>query len=273
MKPPDMEVLLYNEYMKYREYLINNIAKIHTTSLGYKRLEKNLGIHEDVREYIKGLIVNKDSYIEKEGKNYYIYLRDTVITVNSNNFCVITGKKISKEIVMECDELYLRKMKKTDFKALQAVISDKETMKYYPKPYDEDGVTRWLNWTLDNYERYGFGLWALCLKRNDQMIGDCGITMQPIDGEYRPEVGFHLNKKYWRKGYMKKMAKKVIAWGFENTESEALYSYCNKDNMASYKTAEAAGMHFYKEYESERETERVSIITKDEWLMKEKKDD
>ena len=29
------------------------------------------------------------------------------------------------------------------------------------------------------------------------MIGDCGVSMQIIDDEMRPEIGYHLNKKSW----------------------------------------------------------------------------
>lgn len=48
-----------------------------------------------------------------------------------------------------------------DFDALYEILSDPETMKHYPKPYDEAGTNRWLTWSLNNYKEYGFGLWAI----------------------------------------------------------------------------------------------------------------
>ena len=105
--------------------------------------------------------------------------------------------------MIETNRLELREYTMDDFSALQEILSDPETMKHYPKPYDEAGVTRWINWNLQNYKDYGFGLWAVVLKETGEFIGDCGISMQNIDGEWLPEIGYHVNKSYWRQGYAK----------------------------------------------------------------------
>ena len=72
-------------------------------------------------------------------------------------------------------------MNDDDFIALKKVISDPENMKYYPKPYDDEGVQRWINWCKSSYQQFGFGLWAVVLKSTGEMIGDCGVSMQFID--------------------------------------------------------------------------------------------
>ena len=53
--------------------------------------------------------------------------------------------------------------------------------------------------------------------KNGKMIGDCGITMQIIHGAIRPEIGYHINKNYQRKGYASEAAQKVRDYVFENT--------------------------------------------------------
>ena len=135
-----------------------------------------------------------------------------------------------------------------DLDSLYVILSDPETMQHYPAPYDKAGTRRWIEWNLDNYARYGFGLWAVVLKETGEFIGDCGITLQNIDGERLPEIGYHIHKKYWRRGFAREAAQAVRDWAFENTDYPALYSYCKYTNEASYKTAEAIGMHFEKEY-------------------------
>ena len=99
---------------------------------------------------------------------------------------------------METERLIIREYTLDDFAALYEILSDAETMKYYPKPYDENGVRRWINWCMDSYRQHGFGLWALELKQTGRFIGDCGISMQNIDGEWLPEIGYHIHKDYWR---------------------------------------------------------------------------
>ncbi|MBQ6091098.1 MAG: GNAT family N-acetyltransferase [Lachnospiraceae bacterium] len=169
--------------------------------------------------------------------------------------------RIKQEEMIETERLLLRKYTMDDFEALYEIMSDAETMQHYPVPFDEARTRRWIEWNIDNYSKYGFGLWAVVLKENGEFIGDCGITIQNIDGKPLPEIGYHINKKYWRRGFAKEAAQAVRDWAFENTDYPSLYSYCKYTNEASYRTAEAIGMHFEKEYPDEANMiTHVSVI-------------
>ena len=168
-------------------------------------------------------------------------------------------------MILETNRLMIREYSPSDFDALYEILSDAETMKYYPKPYDENGVHRWINWCMDSYRQYGFGLWALELKETGAFIGDCGISMQNIDGEILPEIGYHVHKNYWRQGYAKEACAAVKDWFFGNTEHDSVYSYMNQENVASYATAAANGMTRIKAYENGEEALFVYRITRDEW--------
>ena len=71
--------------------LINNIDKIHTTSLGVKRISNNLNIKGDVVSYCKKIILDKNSKILLKGKNYYCENSNIIITVNKRSFTIITA--------------------------------------------------------------------------------------------------------------------------------------------------------------------------------------
>ena len=90
--------------------------------------------------------------------------------------------------------------------------------------------------------------------------------MQDIDGELLPEIGYHLNKKYWRRGYAKEASRAVKDWFFENTDFDAVYSYMNRENLPSWSTARANGMTRIKAFETEEEALFVYRITRGEWL-------
>ena len=169
-------------------------------------------------------------------------------------------------MVMETERLIIREYSMDDFDALYEILSDAETMKYYPKPYDEDGVRRWIRWCMDSYQTHGFGLWALELKATGEFIGDCGISMQKIDGELLPEIGYHVHKKYWRQGYAKEACAAVKNWLFTHTAYNSVYSYMNRENVASYATARANGMTRIKEYEDGEEALAVYGITREMWM-------
>ena len=63
------------------------------------------------------------------------------------------------------------------FQALYKVLADSDIMQHYPYTFDEVRVRNWIERNIERYRVFGFGLWAVCLKETDEMIGDCGLTM------------------------------------------------------------------------------------------------
>ena len=167
--------------------------------------------------------------------------------------------------ILTTDRLILREYTPDDFDGLYAILSDPEIMKHYPKPYDANGTLRWLNWSFDNYQKYGFGLWAIELRESGEFLGDCGITMQNIDGEMLPEIGYHIHKKHWRQGYAKEAASAVRDWCFQNTVFDVIYSYMTYTNVASYSTAASIGMQRIKAYDDDGVCHYVYALTRADW--------
>lgn len=131
---------------------------------------------------------------------------------------------------------------------------------------DSDLVGEWIERNVERYKTFGFGLWAVCLKETGEMIGDCGLTMQNINGIIKPEIGYHIRKDMQRKGYAKESAKAVRNWAFNNTPFNEIYSYMKYTNDLSAKTAESWGCSFLYEYEDDvNEKTKVFCITRKEW--------
>lgn len=83
--------------MNQEEILRENIDKIHTTPMGLDRIRKNLGLEcEDVVEWCKRRIQDKNSMITRIGKNWYIEIDNCKITVNAYSYTIITAHKIKK---------------------------------------------------------------------------------------------------------------------------------------------------------------------------------
>jgi len=150
--------------------------------------------------------------------------------------------------MIETNRLILREMREDDFDALYAVLSDSDIMKHYPYVFDAARVEKWILTNMERYRVFGFGLWAVVLKDTGEMIGDCGLTMQNINGFIRPEIGYHIRADRQRRGYAKEAACAVRDWTFANTTFQILYSYMKAGNIPSIKTAEAIGMHFAESY-------------------------
>ena len=165
------------------------------------------------------------------------------------------------EFHLETDRLFLRPLTLNDLDALYAVLGDPENMQHYPYTFDEARVRDWIERNRMRYQMYGFGLWGVCRKENGELIGDCGLTLQNIDGEMLPEIGYHIRRDLQNMGYAKEAAAAVRDWAFRSTSYPALYSYCKYTNIASIKTAESIGMVFDREYPDEANgITHVSVI-------------
>lgn len=168
--------------------------------------------------------------------------------------------------MIETERLLLREYTREDFDALYPILSDPVTMQHYPRPYDEAGVRRWIEWNLTNYREYSFGLWAVILKETGEFIGDCGLTLQNIDGERLPEIGYHIHRNHWRKGYGSEAARAVRDWAFTHTAYDRLYSYMKYTNIPSQATAASAGLRKIKEYPDDEDgILHVYAVTRAEW--------
>jgi uncharacterized protein (TIGR00290 family) len=175
--------------------------------------------------------------------------------------------------IIETERLYLRELVLEDAKELSKVLSDPESMQFYPEPFSREKVERWIEWNITNYKTYNHGLWAVILKDGEKLIGDCGITMQKIEDDTVPEIGFHIIKDYWNKGYATEAALACKQFAFEVMNYPSVFSYTTIRNIASQKVAEKIGMQPYKVFEKNEEEQIVQVavnpeVTRGEARMK-----
>jgi len=151
--------------------------------------------------------------------------------------------------VIETERLYLRELVLNDKKELMKVLSDPESMQFYPHPFSEEEVEKWIQWNIENYQQYQHGLWAVIIKVGDIFIGDCGITMQDIVDEIVPEIGFHIIKEYRNQGFATEAAQACKKYAFNVFHYPKIFSYTRIQNIPSQKVAKKIGMQFYKYFE------------------------
>ena len=135
----------------------------------------------------------------------------------------------------------------TDVDALAAVLSDAETMRYYPEPFDRAGVEEWIKRNQARYSSNGYGLWGMVLKSSNEMIGDCGLVQQEVEGETLVEIGYHVRKDLWGNGFATEAAVACRDFGFRNLDVAQLISLIRAENLASRRVAEKAGLGVWKE--------------------------
>ncbi len=159
---------------------------------------------------------------------------------------------------IETKRLFLREMTPENFNALYAVLADSDIMRHYPYTFDEERVRNWIRKNMERYRVFGFGLWAVCLRSTGEMIGDCGLTMQSVNGTILPEIGYHIAKTHQRRGYAGEAARAVRDWTFSHTPFGMVYSYMKKENLPSAAVARANGMTLMGEF-TDDEGEQTAV--------------
>ena len=167
--------------------------------------------------------------------------------------------------ILETSRLLLREFVPEDADALARVICDRETMRFYPAPFDRPGADEWIVRNRRRYEEFGLGLWAVVLKSTGEMIGDCGITVQEVDGEGLHEIGYHVRRDLWGQGLATEAARACRDYGFARLDAPFLISLIRPENVASCRVAERNGMTIWKETDHANLRHRVYRITRAEW--------
>lgn len=153
---------------------------------------------------------------------------------------------------LETSRLLLRPYEEADLHDALSVLGDPETMSFYPQPYSERQVAAMIRQSIETYRRYGYGRFAVIEKLGGEFVGDCGITIQDIDGTQEYEVGYRIDKSRWGRGYAHEAAAALVKYGFEVLALERLCSYMASDHHQSRRIAEKLGMTLEKQYRNPR---------------------
>jgi RimJ/RimL family protein N-acetyltransferase len=139
--------------------------------------------------------------------------------------------------VLTTRRLRLRKLMPDDTDRLLEVLGDPEAMRFYPAPKSRLEVEGWIAWALESYAANGFGLWAIERIEDGAFLGDCGPMLQPVGDAVLPEIGYHLLRREWGRGYATEAAAAALAWVFRETDHPRACSIVSPANEASRRVA------------------------------------
>lgn len=142
-----------------------------------------------------------------------------------------------KQMILETNRLYLREIEQSDYDSLSKILQDEEVMYAYEHAFSDKEVQEWLERQITRYHNDGFGLWAVILKENNKMIGQCGLTIQDCDNEKVVEIGYLFQKVYWHKGYATEAAIACKEYAFDKLNINEVFSIIRDTNIASQKVA------------------------------------
>lgn len=145
-------------------------------------------------------------------------------------------------LMVETKRLILRGMKEDDAGELLDIFSDPIAMRYFGVIFDRSRMDKWVRDNLEHQDKYGFSLFSVVLKENNEVIGDCGLETDTIDGQTIVGIGFDFRRLYWGKGYATEAALAVLKYGFTQFDFDRISAWIDPENGPSQRVAERIGM-------------------------------
>ena len=146
---------------------------------------------------------------------------------------------------LESNRLITHFLKPNDISVWADFYADADAAEFFPSFGLKSNIEQakyMIDKQLDRYCSNRFGHQALIEKETKNFIGICGLLTQEVDNVVEIEVGYHIFKKYWGKGFAPEAAKLFIDYAFENNLTNSVISVIDIENVKSQKVAEKNGL-------------------------------
>ncbi|WP_160675291.1 GNAT family N-acetyltransferase [Clostridium sp. C8-1-8] len=135
---------------------------------------------------------------------------------------------------LETERFILREVKEQDYTEIYDIYCDEEAVRYQqiePMTTMEQAQKSVVHF-ISSYENKKFIRWCISDKNYDKVVGL--ITLHDFDNwNSKAEIGYMLNKKYWRKNIMYEAGEKVIQYAFEVIGLHRIEALIHPENIAS----------------------------------------
>ncbi len=162
--------------------------------------------------------------------------------------------------VIETERLIIREYSINDVPELNVILSSPITMSFWPSPFSLQQTQDWIYNNIERYKKLGFGRWAVVLKDNCTLIGDCGIMLSEIDGKQENDLGYIINYPYWKKGFAIEVSNACKEYAFTNLKIKRLCANMPFNHERSRRVAEKIGMKKEKEFYNRRNRDILTYL-------------
>jgi len=147
--------------------------------------------------------------------------------------------------IIETQRLLLENYTAEDKEHLIALLTDESVMKHVDTGdfSIEKAEILWTKLLEDFYPQGKDTIWAIFAKDDLRYVGHAAIRPRPTKTEDW-EISYLLKTEDWGKGFATEIARRLIAYGFDELNLTQVVATIDDDNFGSIKVAEKAGMSF-----------------------------
>lgn len=145
-------------------------------------------------------------------------------------------------IIFETPRLIARHIVPTDLAEMLLVYGDEDAMRWVGDgtAITGDEAVHWIQVTLDNYRRRGYGMTALVWRESGEIVGFCGLVHP--GGQPEAEIKYALKRSYWGRGIATEAASAMLAYGSQRHGLSYIIATTAPENVVSHRVLLKAGM-------------------------------
>ena len=145
---------------------------------------------------------------------------------------------------MRTERLILRRWRDADREPFAALNADPLVMEHHPSTLDRTASDALIDRIEADFDRLGFGLWAVEVQGVAPFIGFVGLSEPTFAAHFTPavEVGWRLDRAFWGHGYATEAGAAALEFGFDSVELDDVVSFTVPANTRSQRVMERLGL-------------------------------
>lgn len=150
---------------------------------------------------------------------------------------------MKNRVMIETERLKMRVFTLDDLPVYhKTVYGDADVMRYLPGgvPRPIDGTQGVLEWTIQQFETFGFTMWAIFDKLDDTFLGHCGVIQLQRTRDF--EIAYAFGTAHWGKGYAAEAAHASFRHAFDVGDLKLIYAMAYPENVKSQRVMQKLGM-------------------------------
>jgi RimJ/RimL family protein N-acetyltransferase len=145
---------------------------------------------------------------------------------------------------LRTERLLLRRWRASDRELFARINADPVVMEFFTDLQSREVSDEMIDWFEQEFEREGFGIWAVELPGELPLAGFVGLVRVGADMPFAGavEVGWRLTPAAWGRGIAFEGATAALGFGWERAELEEIVAYTAATNLRSRRLMERLGM-------------------------------
>jgi len=115
------------------------------------------------------------------------------------------------------------------------------------KPLPAQEVARWLQLSLDQWDRHHYGYWAIRAKDGNRFVGRAGLKNVDALGKNEVELAYAILPEFWGQGLATEISTAILELAFKTIGLTEVVCFTLTTNFASQRVMKKVGFQFERE--------------------------